>query len=127
MNRLLTGLKATLADIRDCVGYDLMSIQYGGGDYRYYLSQFEEKPKWWQLLRARYQDVAYPWLNKHRRLAVAYFWVSNVWLHIKYMCGVLMCKHFGHAWEDHSCAGPDTGNIYMCCRRCGCSHYHTLY
>jgi hypothetical protein len=34
------------------------------------------------------------------------------------------CKAEGHAWQDNSYAGPESG---MTCRRCGARFHHQLY
>ena len=39
----------------------------------------------------------------------------------------LICKVFDHKWEDISTAGPESGNIHMYCKRCGCVFKHILY
>ncbi|MCY1300615.1 hypothetical protein D9M69_534600 [compost metagenome] len=37
------------------------------------------------------------------------------------------CAMRGHAIEDHSYGGPESGCVDLQCERCGWSHYVTLY
>lgn len=58
------------------------------------------------------------------RLPVA---IETIALMVKITTLRLICKIAGHKLVDHSCAGPDTGNVSIECTRCGFSHSATLY
>jgi hypothetical protein len=38
-----------------------------------------------------------------------------------------ICKIFGHKWEDCSYANTESGNIHLCCKRCGEDYEIILY
>ena len=50
-----------------------------------------------------------------------------IWTDIKDRISPIICRFFGHDWMEDGYAGPDSGWMSMDCRRCGKSHYHTLY
>lgn len=46
---------------------------------------------------------------------------------LSWLLRAILCAFLGHALEDNSYAGPDSGNISLSCKRCGWSHTTILY
>ena len=82
--------------------------------------------KWWKTFKQEWMEYKWvcdvvdgrrPWFMF---LRFCYYFVRDELRH-------LWCLKFGHDWEDDSWCGPDSGTMGCVCRRCGESHYTTLY
>ena len=53
---------------------------------------------------------------------------SFLWMLVKNSCRRLICKVRGHKPKDLSCAGPNSGCVFVICERCDATlTYETLY
>lgn len=47
-----------------------------------------------------------------------------------YLLAIRNCiriKFCNHQFDDYGTAGPESGDIYLICKKCGYSYYHVLY
>jgi hypothetical protein len=65
--------------------------------------------------------------RSYRQWWVFIFPVSFVLQSVKLWYRRLVCKMFGHRWEDTSWCTPDSGGDGQWCSRCGDGWSHTYY
>ena len=70
----------------------------------------------------RMQQQAYG--EKHSRAEFAYLFITSS---VRNGLAVVLCRQYGHKFEDDSHAGAESGVIHVDCVRCGQQHHHQLY
>jgi len=70
----------------------------------------------------RMQQQAYG--QKHSRIEFMRLFVTNS---IRNGLAVILCRRYGHKFEDDSRACSESGIIHVDCVRCGQQHHHQLY